>query len=109
MKRKPLTLRLNPELYNTLSSLSSIVHRSMNQLVTEAVSIYVRQESKVVEQDLENTLKRIREYTKKDPNFEQAIAAFANAEVLHEDPVEGIPVSTVSKVQSEIRELLGNA
>ena len=54
MKRKPLTLWLNPELYNTLSSLSSIVHRSMNQLVTEAVSIYVRQESKVVEQDLEN-------------------------------------------------------
>lgn len=109
MKRKPLTLRLDPKLYGMLSSLSSIVHRSMNQLVTDAVSIYVMQESKVVERDLENTLQRIREYTKKDPKFEQAIAAFADAETRHEDPVEGTPVSTANKAQSEIRELLGDS
>ncbi len=109
MARTSFTLRLDRELYDALSSLSSVVHQSMNQLVTEAVSRYVQQRSSEAEQDLENTLARLRKYTKKDPGYEQAIAAFADAEARYKDPLEGIPITTVTDTQAEIRELLGDA
>ncbi len=81
----------------------------MNQLVTEAVFRYVQQRSSEAEQDLENTLARIRKYTKKDPEYEQAIAAFADAETRYKDPLEGIPINTITDTQAEIRELLDDA
>ncbi len=109
MARTSFTLRLDRELYDALSSLSSVVHQSMNQLVTEAVSRYVQQRSSEAEQDLENTLARLRKYTKKDPGYEQAIAAFADTEARYKDPLEGIPITTVTDTQAEIRELLDDA
>ncbi len=109
MERTSLTLRLDPKLYDALSSLSSVVHQSMNQLVTDAVSNYVQQRSSVVERDLENTLARIRKYTKMDPRHEKAIAEFADAESRYQDPLEGILDTTVTDAQAEIRELLGDA
>ncbi len=109
MERTSFTLRLDPELYDALSSLSSVVHQSMNQLVTDAVSNYVRQRSSEVERDMENTLARIRKYAEKDPGYEHAIAEFADAETRYQDPLEGIPDTTLTDTQAEIRELLGDA
>jgi predicted transcriptional regulator len=99
---------LEGELYNALSSLSSITKRSMNQLITEAVAIYVRRTSREVERDLETTLERLRQYSSKDPNFEQAIAAFAEAEATLDDPLEGRPIDRPQTAQSEINELLAD-
>ena len=108
MERRPFTFRLEDELYNALSSLSSITKRSMNQLITEAVAIYVRRTSREVERDLEKTLERLRQYSTKDPNFEQAIAAFAEAEAVLDDPLEGRPTDRPPSAQSEINELLAD-
>lgn len=108
MERRPFTFRLEGELYNALSSLSSITKRSMNQLITEAVAIYVRRTSREVERDLETTLERLRQYSSKDPNFEQAIAAFAEAEATLDDPLEGRPIDRPQTAQSEINELLAD-
>ena len=108
MERRPFTFRLEDELYNALSSLSSITKRSMNQLVTEAVAIYVKRTSREVERDLEKTLEQLRQYSSKDPDFEQAIAAFAEAEATLDDPVEGRPIDRPQTAQSEIDELLAN-
>jgi predicted transcriptional regulator len=108
MERRPFTFRLEDELYCALSSLSSITKRSMNQLVTEAVAIYVKRTSREVERDLERTLQQLRQYSSKDPDFEQAIAAFAEAEVTLDDPLEGQPIDRPQTAQSEIDELLAN-
>jgi hypothetical protein len=80
----------------------------MNQLITEAVAIYVRRTSREVERDLETTLERLRQYSSKDPNFEQAIAAFAEAEATLDDPLEGRPIDRPQTAQSEINELLAD-
>lgn len=109
MERKPFTLRLNPELYEALSSLSSVAHRSMNDLASEAVSNFVVAESRVVARDLEQTLSRLRKYTGRDPDFERAIEAFAEAEIRHDDPAEGTPVTAGSEVRKEVQALLDHA
>ena len=89
MERKTLTVRFNPALYQKLSTLSGVVHRSMNDLVTEAVSEFIVSESRQVSRDLENTLTKLRAFTEQDPDFERSIERFAEAETSHEDPVEG--------------------
>jgi hypothetical protein len=92
----------------------------MNQLVNEAVKDYVRRRNRDVENELESTLASLRAYRERDPEFEQAIAAFARAEVRHgkEDPAQGEVVigdlvngqlverQEGGPVQQEIRRLL---
>ena len=69
MERKRLTLRLDPRLYKALSSLSKRTHRSLNQIVTEAVSEFVARESKAVTRDLEETLRQLKKYSDQDPDI----------------------------------------
>ena len=108
MERRPFTFRLEEDLYDALSSLSSVTKRSMNQLITEAVAVYVKRTSREVERDLERTLERLRQYSTKDPDFEQAIASFAEAEATLDDPLEGRPIDRPRTAQSEIDELLAD-
>lgn len=108
MERRPFTFRLEDELYSALSALSSVTKRSMNQLVTEAVAVYVKRTSREVERDLEKTLEQLRQYSRKDPDFEQAIAGFAKAEATLNDPLEGRPTNRTQTAQSEIDELLAD-
>ena len=107
MKHKSFTLKLDEELYSALTSLESVVHRSVDQIITDALSMYVNQKSGATEKDLENTLRRVQQYAAKDPKFEHAITAFVDAEIQYEDPVEGTPVTSVkSAAQAEIREII---
>lgn len=115
MKRKSLTWRMDQPLYEALSSLSGVAHQSMNRLVTDAVSQYVRVRSKELELELEDTLERLRSYAERDPGYEDAIAAFVEAEACYEDPLEGRPVlesgsvASLGETQNEIRGLLKDA
>lgn len=108
MERKALPLRLDPKLYEALSTLSSVAHRSMNQLVSEAVARYVVKESQVVEKDLQATLDRLRQYTRLDSQFDQAIEQVARAEVSQEDPLEGRSAASSTNTQAEVQQLLGD-
>lgn len=108
MGRKTLTLRMDDELGQALAALSTVLRRSMNQLANEAVSKYVSQQSRLVERDLEKILERLRAYKVADPEFEKAIADFADAEVEYDDTVEGALVP-MGQTQKEIRKLLGEA
>jgi len=83
-------------------------------LLNEAIKIYLSQQSPK-EASLEASLSALQKYRKRDPGFERAIAAFVDAEVRHEDPLEGKPVEgqfvggqfqPAGPVQSKIRELL---
>jgi predicted transcriptional regulator len=114
MERKSLTWYMDQPLYEALSSLSGVAHQSMDQLVTEAVSQYVRVRSKD-EPELKDTLEHLRSYAKQDPDYEDAIAAFVDAEARYEDPLEGRPVlesrsaASLDETQNEIRGLLKDA
>ena len=81
---------------------------------------FLLRRSLAVEQELESTLARLRDYRERDPDFEKAIAAFARAEGRYgkEDPAEGEVVvgklvngelvreEASGPVQKEIRRLL---
>ena len=107
MARKTYTLRLEDDLYGALSALSSVTHQSMNRLICAAVAEYVVKRGKPAAQNLEKTLEQLRNYAAKDPGFKRAITAFTEAEIQHDDPVEGTVV-VETDAQSEIRNLLGN-
>src|ERR1700687_4614800 len=91
MPVKASTFRIEPIVQVGLENLSRVLKRPMNQLVNEAVKDYLRRRSREVERDLESTLASLRAYRKQDPDFEQAIAAFARAEARYgtDDPAEG--------------------
>lgn len=106
MERKILTLRLPPQLYNALSTLSEVAQRSMNDLISEAVLKFVAAKSEVHARDLEKTVERLRAYTEADPDFEKAIAEFAEAEVKYDDPLEGEPREVKGPVRTQVEALL---
>jgi hypothetical protein len=97
-----------------LEHLSKLDGRPINQLLNEAIKIYLSQQSPN-EARLQASLSALQEYRKRDPGFEHAIAAFVDAEAGLEDPIEGEPVEgrfaggqfqPTGPVQNKIRELL---
>ena len=75
----------------------------MNKLVNEAVRAYLDQRGRKAERDLEACLANLRAYRKRDPDFEQAIEAFAKAEVNAKDPIEGQPVDGARRLRTGVR------
>lgn len=106
MLRKAFTLRIDEETHGALANLSRILHRPMNQLVQEALAAYLDHRSREVERDLEARLASLRACRRRDPDFEDAIAAFAEAEARFDDPIEGEPLETAGPIRQEIRRLL---
>ena len=115
MSRTAFTLRIEAEERNALKSLSKIEGRPINQLLIEAIRIYLGQQGRR-ERTLAANLKSLKDYRKKDPGFRHAIAAFVDAEASVKDPLEGesvegdddnnSPVKT-GPVQSKVREVIG--
>ncbi len=108
MERNTLTVRMPPKLYKALSTLSSVAHRSMNDLVSEAVLKFVARESKIQARDLEKTLENLRSYVDNDPDFEKAIAEFAEAEAKQDDLIEDRLYDVKGPVQTQVETLLTN-
>jgi hypothetical protein len=120
MAAKASTFRIEPNVQAGLENLSRVLKRPMNQLVNEAVKDYVRRRNWEVERNLESTLASLRAYRERDPDFEQAIAAFARGEARYGkgDPAEGevavgklvdghlVEEPASGPVQTEIRQLL---
>ena len=109
MERKTLTLRLPAKLYNALSTLSGVAHRSMNDLISEAVQRFVITESEAQARDMEKTLERLRAYRESDPDFKKALAEFVEAEVRYDDPLEGEPYDVKGPVRTRVETLLTDA
>ena len=115
MVRVPFTLRIDSEERVALENLSKIEGRPVNQLLNEAIKLYLRRRGQK-ERGLEINLASLRAYRSKDPGYERAIEAFVDAEASIEDPLEGQLVEgrfingkfvPVGPVQSKIRDLLG--
>jgi predicted transcriptional regulator len=115
MARIAFTLTIDEEERAALENLSKVERRPVNQLLNEAVKSYLTRQGQR-EISMEANLARLREYRMKDPGFQRAIDAFAEAEVSLEDPAEGEPMigefvdgqfKPAGPVQNKIRELLG--
>lgn len=106
MSRKAFTFRIEPDELATLARLSKVLRRPMNKLVNEAVKAYLKQRVREAERDLEASLASLRAYRQKDPDFEQAIAAFVAAEATVEDPIVGEQTDDSGPVRTEIQRLL---
>lgn len=115
MARVPFTLRIDLAERAALESLSKIEGRPINQLLNEAIKVYLNRRGRQ-ERSLETTLESLRAYRKRDPGFQRASAAFVEAEASLEDPLEGeVTEGTAAEdllksgrmVQSKIREVLG--
>ena len=106
MPQKAFTFRIEASTRAALENLSRILHKPMNKLINEAVRAYVVRRGRQAERDLEASLASLRDYRRGDPDFEQAIAAFAEAEAAVEDPIEGGPATDGGPVRAKIRRLL---
>lgn len=110
MPRIPFTLRIDPEERAALENLSKIEGRPVNQLLNEAIKLYLNRRGQK-ERVLETNLAKLRAYRQRDPGFRHAAAAFVEAEATLEDPLEGEPIEVAEKpagpVQRKIREILG--
>ena len=107
-QRRATTYRLNPHLQQGLALLGKVRQVSANQMVNEAVGEYLDARTAAVTADLEETLRRVREYRDTDPNFESAIAKFAESEARHgaRDPVEGTEDREARPAQRMVRQLI---
>jgi hypothetical protein len=114
MARTALTLRIDAPERDALKSLSKVEGRPINQLLIEAIRSYLGQKGRR-ERNLEENLKTLRDYRRKDPRFRRAIAAFVEAEASQKDPLEGDPVEAgtehpsqpIGELQSKLREVIG--
>ena len=106
MTRKATTYRIDPAVQAGLSTLSKVLRRPLNQLVNEAVKDFVERRCREVEVDLEATLAKLRAYRQRDPDFQQAIGEFIEAEASLPDPVEGKRVDQTGPVTARMDELL---
>lgn len=79
MDRASFTLRLPKATRSALEGLSKIERRPVNQLVNDAVDLYLRQ-SGDAEKDLVATLDALNKYRASDPGYSKAMAAFVEAE-----------------------------
>jgi hypothetical protein len=106
--RRATTYRLNPHLQQGLALLGKVRQVSANQMVNEAVGEYLDARTAAVTADLEDTLRRVRAYRESDPNFESAIAKFAESEARHgaKDPLEGTEEPEARPAQRMVRQLI---
>ena len=87
----------------------------MNQLLNEAVKLYLSQQTEQ-ESALEASLEKLKAYRKKDPGYRLAINKIVDAEVNNPDPAQGLPiegewiegrlVEKKGSAQSSLRKLL---
>jgi hypothetical protein len=115
MSRTAFTLRIDTQERNALKHLSKIEGRPINQLLNEAIKIFLRQKGRK-ERSLEASLESLESYRKKDPGFKRAIVALVDAEATVKDPLEGEPfeetdidnsAKPVGPVRSRVRGVLG--
>ena len=77
MLRIPFTLRIDQEERTALEHLSELEGRPINQLLNEAIKIYLGQQSPK-EASLEASLSALQKYRKRDPGYRHAIDEFVD-------------------------------
>jgi predicted DNA-binding protein len=89
--RKATTFRLNPEVQAALAVLSDVLGRPQNQLVNEAVRVWVAKRIAEVDVGLVSTVTRLRAHRLTDTTGQESMAAAMAAEAaVEDDPAKGV-------------------
>ena len=90
METRKKSVRVDPALWKRLSKLSEAVRLPLSQLAAEAIKEYLARRARKAEADLGSTLEDLHALRTSDPDFEQSIARFIQAELsVKDDPAEG--------------------
>lgn len=106
--KKATTVRLQENVQEALDRLSTIERRPKNKMVNEAVAEYVARKTEALHRSTGDILSRLSSDRRRDPDFEDAIEAFAEAEVaVRKDPAEGrVSTQSTGPVTAGVRRLL---
>ena len=106
--RTATTFRLESTTQENLVMLGKVLKTPLNRLVNEALATYAQVRLAEVTANLEQTLAQLKSRRQADPNFESAIADFADSEARHaaSDPAEGKVLPKRGAVQTRIHALL---
>ncbi len=89
MTKKAFTLRLDPQKKSALEVLSKLLKRPINQLLNEAITLYIHQQTPE-ESALKSSLEKLTAYRKADPEYKQAINRIIDSEIDSPvDPAQG--------------------
>jgi len=106
---KASTIRLKPELQTALDSVSNHLNRPKNKIVNQAVAEFLEKTTLKLRDDLEGTLRKLRDYRREDPAFEAEIERFVEAESssARQDFHEGkITSGSAPSLTQEIQDLI---
>lgn len=97
------TARFDPELYEELRSIANLRGDSMNRFVVDAVKARLRTSRRQLLERYREKVEKLKAYAERDPEFEDAIQAFAEAEAGAEgrDPAEGTVLISDSSKETE--------
>jgi hypothetical protein len=107
--RKQTTVRLSPRVQAGLALVQQSLGGTINQHMNEGMSKYIDEKLSRVDQDLTESLGRIRRFRQKDPAFAKAFAQVAADEVAArgDDPVEGVVFQEdVGTTRRKVRRLI---
>jgi len=94
-------------LHHFLEQASQWLKRPMNDVVYDAIVQYVATHTPQSLADrLKGSQQDLERYHQQDPNMDQAIEAFIQAELAGPDPLEGVAFNEEPPIQKEIRTLL---
>lgn len=104
----PTTIRLDPLLKQGLDKLSDLRGVTLNGLIGTALRDYLARDTLALQQEYEASIQDLQRYVAGDPNFEDAIRHFVEAEVSStDDPAEGTLVKAPdTPVTTLVRNLL---
>jgi ABC-type transporter Mla subunit MlaD len=106
--RKATTFRLEPNVQQRLVLIGKVLKVPLNRLVNEAVEVFVSKRTAEIATTMEQTLKLLKASRAEDPDFERAIAEFADSEANYAkaDPAEGAVEPRRGPVQARVHKLL---
>ncbi|MEM1181350.1 MAG: hypothetical protein AAGM22_23610 [Acidobacteriota bacterium] len=103
-KQHVFTARFDEALFEEVQEVTRLQSGSINQFVTTAVQRHLRSTRNELMNRYEVALEKLRKMAAEDPEFTNSLDAFVDAELEHEDPIEGLP--QVGERSPEEQELL---
>jgi hypothetical protein len=110
MDRVATTVRMDRATRDILEVISKARGVAVNALVNRAIAAFVETEAGAVEQDLGDTLQRLRAYRSANRDHSAAIEAVVAAEMAGPDPAEAdkVFISSPQRVESAVLAILND-
>jgi predicted transcriptional regulator len=90
MPESATTIRLDPDLKQALMKLSALQSVTLNGLISRALREHLANQTLLLQQEFEDTIRELQRLGRHDPDFERAIDRVVEAEMsTGNDPAQG--------------------